>query len=110
MKIFLGRTTTVKKADKEQVMERLRTFEQLFEQDEFVRRQRALGKTEGKIDGKAEALLSIVKVRFPALYLFAETRVAHSKNMDALDDVIHFCISSSDEMAARAFIDAKLPE
>jgi hypothetical protein len=124
MKIFLSRTTTVKKADKEQVMGRLNTFKDLFEQDEFVRQQRALGKAEGKMEGKAEgkmegkaegkvegkveALLDILKVRFPSLYEFAEARVTGVGNAEALGDVITFVVSASDEATARAFIETRL--
>ena len=60
--------------EKQKVRERLDTFEQLLEEDEFVQKQRALGVAEGiakgRAEGKAQALqevlVDLVKMRYPS--------------------------------------------
>ncbi len=54
LSIFLRRAEILPPRDKQRVKERLNMFDELLEQDEFVRKQRALGREEGRAEGKVE--------------------------------------------------------
>ncbi|HLG78664.1 MAG TPA: hypothetical protein VKX46_19785, partial [Ktedonobacteraceae bacterium] len=51
---ILRRSDTVRLPEKQRLEARLSTFEHLLEQDDFVRRQRALGEAQGKAIGEAQ--------------------------------------------------------
>src|SRR5581483_5312271 len=60
---FLRRSDMVALEDKQRVEERLDTFEQLLEQDEFVRKQRALGEEAGEVKEARRILVRVVNRR-----------------------------------------------
>lgn len=105
---FLRRTDMVTLQDKEKVGERLDTFENLLEQDEFVKKQRVLGEMKGKAEGKVEeaqgVLVKVVSLRFPSLANLARQRVTHMQQLEALDELIGRAILASDEATVRTLL------
>ena len=121
LKILLHRAETVPMQDKHIIEERIDTFEKLFEEDEFVRKQRMLGerigfskgkeegisigKEEGFIEGEVQAaqriLVDIVSRRYPDLREMAQQKAARTKSVDALSEVIGLLFAAPSEEMAR---------
>lgn len=102
--------------DKQFIEERIDAFEQLFEEDEFVRKQRMIGerigfskgkeegKEEGLIEGEIQAtqciLVDFVSRRYPDLRGIAQQKAARTKSVDALYEVIGLLsVAPSEDMA-----------
>jgi len=110
---FLRRAKVMPPLEKQRVQERLKMFDELLEQDEFVQKQRERGlqegrlegKIEGKIEGQIEAfqtiLVDIVKNKFPSLKDLAQQRATQTKKVDALREVIQLVSAANDENIAR---------
>lgn len=111
LSILLHRAETVPMQDKHIIEERLDAFEQLLEEDDFVRKQRLLGervgfskgKDEGIIEGGVQVaqhiLVDIVSRRYPDLREMAQQKAAHTKQVDVLYEVIGLLsIAPSEEM------------
>jgi hypothetical protein len=117
---FLKRADTVSPQDKQKVEERLDVFEKLLEENDFVRKQRALGeaqghaqgKVEGKTDGEVGAsqqiLLDILQARYPTLVAYVKPSVERTKQIDKLREAIRLIVNASNEEAARSALDALL--
>lgn len=88
------------------------TFEYLLENDEFVQKQRALGFSQGKVEGELVAtqqtLLVLVKKLYPSLVALAEQRAGQTQKVDALRTVIGLIVEAHDEATARAVLDSLL--
>ena len=116
LSVFLHRTRMVSSQDKKKVRERLDTFEYLLENDEFVQKQRALGFSQGKVEGKVEGelvatrqvLQVLVKKLYPSLVALAEQRAGQTQKVDALRTVIGLIVEAHDEATARAVLDSLL--
>jgi len=87
-------------------------FDELLEQDEFVKKQRERGLQEGeargRLEGRIEAfqimLVDIVKQRFPSLESLAQQRAAQMRQVDVLREVIRLVNTVDDENVARAIL------
>ncbi len=114
---ILRRSDTVRLPEKQRLEARLSTFEHLLEQDDFVRRQRALGEAQGKAIGEAQGktigtlqttrqlLLALVTQRFPALGTLAQQRIAQVNNVAALTDAFTHIAVASDEQTVRSILE-----
>jgi len=100
-KTFLERTTTVSLEDKNKVEERLDTLDQLLEQSSFVLKQRERGKEEGGLQMAQQILIDLVNIRYPTLAELAQNRAEHTKEPDALREVINLIVAAPDENIAR---------
>ncbi len=110
---FLRRAEVMPPLEKQRVQERLKMFDELLEQDEFVQKQRERGlqqgriegRIEGKVEGQIEAyqiiLVDIVKNKFPSLEDLAQRRAAQTRKVDALREVINLVSAVNDENTAR---------
>lgn len=115
LKILLHRAETVPMQDKHIIEERIDTFEKLFEEDEFVRKQRMLGerigfskgkeegisigKEEGEVQAAQHILVDIVSGRYPDLREMAQQKAGRTKNVEVLREVIRLLsVASSEEM------------
>jgi len=80
-------------------------LEELLEQDEFILKQRALGREEGRAEGKIEEsrelLTEIVRVRFPSLAELAQQKAKRSTELAEIHELIKTISTVSDETAAR---------
>lgn len=121
LSILLHRAEIVPMQDKHIIEERIDTFQQLLEEDEFVRKQRMLGerigfskgkeegisrgKEEGIIEGGVRAaqriLVEVVSKRYPDLHEMAQQKAARTKSVDALSELITLVSSAPSEEMAR---------
>ena len=98
--------------EKQRVQERLKMFDELLEQDEFVQKQRERGLQEGIQQGLQEGqikayqtmLVNIVKNKFPSLEDLAQRRAAQTRKIDALGEVIQLVSAVNDENMARIIL------
>ncbi|GAC1342510.1 MAG: hypothetical protein NVSMB27_01480 [Ktedonobacteraceae bacterium] len=108
---FLRRAETVPLQDKQRVKERLDMFEDLLEQDEYVQKQRALGKEIGLAEGEVLAsqriLVDIVSRRYPALTELARQRAARTRQTDALTEIIGLISVAPDEEMVRLILSSQ---
>jgi hypothetical protein len=104
-KIFLARTDTIPEEEKKKVEERLDVFEQLLEESSFAKKQRAIGKAEGKAEGELlmlrKMLVKIVTARYPALTELAQEYANHTQQIEKLDELITTLSSGLDEGRVR---------
>jgi len=109
---FLRRAKLLSLQEQLLVEERLNTFQQLLEQDEWVRKQRALGEQIGLAKGEQiglakgkhaleETILTIIGMRYPSLLELARRNVASVEELDALRMAIKQVLSAPDEATAR---------
>ena len=117
---FLKRADTVSPQDRQKVEERLDVFEKLLEENDFVRKQRALGvaqgkeqgKLEGRIDGEVDAsrhiLLDILQARYPALAESVKLRIAQTRQVERLREAIRLIVNISDEQTAKYMLNTVL--
>ena len=101
---FLRRAETIPPLDKQRVEERLNMFDELLEQDEFVKKQRERGLQEGRIEAFQTILVDIVRSKFPSLEGLAQQRAAQMGQVDALREVIRLVNTVNDENVARAIL------
>jgi len=110
LSIFLKRAEALPPADKQRVKERINMFDELFEQDEFVRKQRALGRAEGEAIGEVRAsqrmLVNIVRGRFPALVELAQQKAEHMYQVAGIEEIALLLATISDETIARQILSA----
>ena len=110
LSIFLRRAEALPAADKQRVKERINMFDELFEQDEFVRKQRALGEEMGFARGEAQAsrriLVHIVRSRFPALAELAQHKAERMNQVAAIEEITVLLATISDEAIAREILSA----
>ena len=132
--ILLRRSDMVSPEDKQIVQERLNMYNDLLEQDEFVRKQRergltegrergltegreegreegrAEGREEGRAEGAMEAsqklLVELVKIRYPSLVELARQKAEKIDSAPALQEVIKIIFAISGEETVRAVLDA----
>jgi len=119
--LFLQRANLLPLQEKQQVEERLKMFEQLLEQDEWVRKQRDLGKQIGLAEGEQiglaegerkerktleEILLTIIQQRYPSLLALAKQRVAATQPLDVFRVTVKQLLIGPDETTARFLLDA----
>ncbi len=87
--------------DRQRVLERLSMFDEMLEQDEFVKKQRERGRQEGKIEACQTILVDIVRRKFPSLEDLAQQRAAQIEHIAVFCEVIWLVIVVKDENMAR---------
>lgn len=96
--------------DKSKVQDRLDVFDQLLEEDEFVQQQRALGREEGRDEGKIEEaqqiLINLVSRRFPTLTKLAQQKAKRTSQLSTLNETINSIADTFDEASARAILNS----
>jgi flagellar biosynthesis/type III secretory pathway protein FliH len=124
--ILLRRSETVSPEDKQIVQERLHMYDDLLEQDAFVKKQRELGrelgreegrqegKEEGRQEGKEEGemkasqkiLVELVNIRYPSLVELARQKAMKIRDASALQEVIKIIVAVPDEETVRIVLSA----
>jgi predicted transposase YdaD len=126
MGIMLRRTDCVLEEDKRMIQERLSMYDDLMENDPEMKRLRAKyaaeGRAEGEAKGKAAGLtegkmkalrttiLTLIKVRFPALRKLTQQSISQITDADELQDVFEQLVSASDEATIREILATLEPE
>ncbi len=101
---FLRRAEVMPPLEKQRVLERLKMFDELLEQDEFVQQQRERALIEGQIQAYQKALVTVVKNRFPALENLARQRAAQTTQVGAIEEVINLVSAINDENIVRTIL------
>ena len=101
---FLRRAEVMPPLEKQRVLERLKMFDELLEQDEFVQKQRERALQEGQIKAYQKTLVTIVKNRFPSLEDLARQRAAQTMQVGALEEVINLVSAINDENTVRIIL------
>jgi hypothetical protein len=108
LNLFLRRSEMITPEDKSKVQRRLDVFDQLIEEDEFIQQQRALGREEGRDEGKTEEaqqiLINLVRRRFPSLVTLAQQKAERTAQLATLNETINAIADTFDEAAARAIL------
>ncbi len=102
---ILRRSSTLSEQDKQEVEAQLHTYDSLLDQDPYIQEQkvleRTLGRTEG-IQAFQDAIVEIVKNRFPALTELAQKRVMQIQKIDDLKHLnIQLSIAANQTAAER---------
>ena len=85
-------------------------YDELLEEDPWVKEKvaegEAKGKAEGRTEGASRELVRLVQGRFPALLRLAKARITNGESLDVLDALIEHLWAASDEQAARQLLEA----
>lgn len=83
-------------------------FDELLEQDEFVQKQRARGRQEGKIEGRIEeaqeVLVNYVSIRYPSLTTLARQRAEATSQQAQLQNILNRIFAAPDEATVRSLL------
>jgi hypothetical protein len=109
MGILLEHSKTVSLKDKEQVAEKLSMYDDLLESSSIVKRIRAeseaKGEARGELKGARQAVVTIVKGRFPALIELARKRTSRMRKLEAHDSLLLKVGTAPNEESARALLE-----
>jgi hypothetical protein len=134
MGIMLRRTDCVLEEEKQMIQERLSMYDDLMENDPEMKRLRAKYAAEGEAKGRAEGeakgiakgeakglskgktealrttILTLIKVRFPALRKLTQQSISQITDADELQEVFEQLVSASDEATIREILATLEPE
>jgi hypothetical protein len=97
MELLLERTTTIPLAEKAKIQERIKVYDPLW--DEHPKVKKIL--KESKVQTLQEAIVNLVRARFPNLAEQAQKRVEQIDSPDALNFLLVEIGSAADETVAR---------
>ncbi len=104
---ILRRSKTISLRDKQEVEAHLQYYDSLLDQDPYLQQQKALerilGRTEG-IQAFQDAIVEIVKNRFPTLVELAQQRVVQIKQLEDLKQLVVQLSTAADQVAARRLL------
>jgi hypothetical protein len=104
--VLLRRAQPLPEAQFERVMRRIRMFDQLLEEDPWVKEKIAEGKAKGLTYGASKELVRLVQGRYPALLHLAKARATKGETLEVLDALIEQLWAAPDEQAARTLLEA----
>jgi hypothetical protein len=108
--VLLRRAQPLPEVQFERVLRRIRMFDQLLEEDPWVKEKIAEGKAKGKAEGRTEGaskeLVRLVQGRYPALLHLAKARATKGEPLDVLDALIEQLWAAPNEQAARTLLEA----
>jgi hypothetical protein len=104
---ILRRSKALPEQDKQIVEEHMHSYDSLLDQDPYLQQQRALeralGRTEG-IQAFQNAIVEIVKNRFPSLLDLAQQRVVQIQEINALQHLVVQLSTARNQTAARRIL------
>jgi two-component sensor histidine kinase len=108
---ILRRSKTISEEDKQEVEDKLHTYDSLLDQDPYIQEQKALERTLGRTEGRVESIktfqdtiVEIVKIRFPTLTELAQKKVMQLQNLADLKQLVVQLSISSDQVAAQQLL------
>lgn len=104
MGIVLRRVNTIPREDKREIQERLNMWDDLFEKDPKMRKIRRESENKGLAEGLRVAVITLVRVRFPALTDLAEQRVNQISKPAKLNLLLDQIENAPDEDTARSLL------
>ena len=109
LSIFLRRAKVMPPLEKQRVQERLKMFDELLEQDEFVQKQRERGQQEGAVKDAQEVLVNYISIRYPSLIDLARQRAEKTSQQAVLQNILNMLFAAPDEATARFILTAPSP-
>ena len=106
---FLRRAKVMPLLEKQRVQERLKMFDELLEQDEFVQKQRERGQQEGAVKYAQEVLVNYISIRYPSLIDLARQRAEKTSQQAVLQNILNMLFAAPDEATARFILTASSP-
>ena len=124
MMVLLERTGTVEPLEKDRIQEKLKMYDQLWDESPRVQKMRAQSREQGRKEAKEEAeieakakaeieakalrraLVTMIHARFPNLTEFAQRQVELFDNPGALDLLIRQISTAPDASIARWLLDS----
>jgi hypothetical protein len=103
--VLLRRARRLPQVQFERVLRRIRMFDQLLEEDPWVKEKVAEGEAKGRTNGASKELVRLVHGRYPALLDLAKARVTKGEPLDVLDALIEQLWAAPDEQAARTLLE-----
>jgi hypothetical protein len=100
----LKRSDTVSDRDKERILEKMKDFDSLLNENPFVQKTKAEGIAEGEIKASQKAIVTIVRGRFPALTELAQEEVVKINKPDVLEYLIEQVSTAPDEAMVRQLL------
>jgi hypothetical protein len=111
--VLLRRAHLLPQVQFERVIRRIRMFDQLLEEDPWVKEKIAEGEARGKAEGEAKGrewaskeLVRLVQGRYPALLHLAKARATKGETLEVLDALIEQLWVAPNEQAARTLLEA----
>ena len=84
-------------------------FDQLLEEDPWVKEKVAegvaKGRTEGRTEGASKELVRLVQSRYPTLLHLAKARATKGESLDVLDALIEQLWAAPNEQVARSLLE-----
>jgi hypothetical protein len=90
--------------DKERILNKMKDFDSLLNENPFVQKTKAEGIAEGEIKASQKAIVTIVRGRFPALTELAQEEVVKIDKPDVLDYLIEQVSTAPDEAMIRQLL------
>jgi|SRR5579859_743193 len=103
--VLLRRAQPLPEVQFARVLRRIHMFDQLLEEDPWVKEKVAEGAAKGEAKGASKELLRLVQGRYPALLHLAKARATKGEPLDVLDALIEQLWAASDEQAARSLLE-----
>lgn len=100
MMILLERTDTVSSVEKEKIKEALKMYHRLWEESPMVQRM----KTEERVETLQDAIITVVKVRFPSLTDLARQKITQIDHPEKLSELHKQIVASPNEEIARLLL------
>jgi hypothetical protein len=103
--VLLRRAQPLPQVQFERVLRRIRMFDQLLEEDPWVKEKIAEGEAKGLTYGASKELVRLVQGRYPALLDLAKARATKGEPLDVLDALIEQLWAAPNEQAARSLLE-----
>lgn len=107
IQLLLERSSTLTRAEKEQIKARLTMFEQLFEESPMIQKMREQYFMRGKVVELQELLVKIIRTKYPDLAGFAQQQASHFDKLDTLELLVQQVMTVPDANAVRGLLEAE---
>lgn len=100
MELLLERTETIAAAEKDEIQKELKMYDPLWEEHPKVKKIRV----ESEVQALRSAIVTVVKVRFPALGEMAQRKVEQINTPDVLNFLLAQISAEPEEMGVRSLL------
>src|SRR5215469_14926150 len=103
--VLLRRAQPLPEVQLERVLRRIRMFDQLLEEDPWVKEKVAEGEAKGEAKGASKELVRLVRRHYLALLDLAQARATKGEPPDVLEALIEQLWDAPNEQAARTLLE-----
>ncbi|TMD69132.1 MAG: hypothetical protein E6I91_02890 [Chloroflexi bacterium] len=104
MELLLERTETIAPSEKEEIQKELKMYDPLWEEHPKVKKIRVESRTEGEVQALRSAIVTVVKVRFPALGEMAQNKVEQINTPEVLKFLLAQISAEPEEIGVRSLL------